>query len=312
MNESQLTEILACLPADRTQFSYFKDQYAVYLLKLYLSTSERKDIYSLKQSRVKKLLDKPLINQTLKNAGNGILEITELDNIWSPNTEQYVLTLGRWGHKKGNNWNQTSRPGINLVLQLNLNNYYEERFNSIAGCTLNRMTPSCHPKSVKRSATLAWARLDMDFNSGELLIEEIQSDLIRDLEYTYERATKRTGEDLYMYWSRGKLNRKKMVAYCQEVISTQKKIWSEAMMAATLWFAHQELGFRKVYYHTFNTGKVMKRIAGSPPPRSLYTDLPERFCFQTTTKAPDFIAQNTKAKRRLKASTNPEWFLLER
>ena len=311
MDEKQVEEIIACLPSDRTVFPYFKDQYAVYLLQHYLHKAETNNIQSIKKSRMKKLLDKPIFKETLKNSGNGMLEPIQLESLWPSQTEQYVLTLGKWGHKKRYRWNQTSRPGVNLVLQLNLSNQFDSMFKAISGCALNRLTTSCHPKSRKRTATLAWARLDMDFNTGEILIEEIQSDLIRDLEDTYKRALENKDmSDMYFYWARNKLDRMKLMTLCHQLIEAQRKIWSEAMMAATLWFAQQELGFSKVYYHTFDTGKVMKKINGCAPPRSLYTDLPEKFCFETTTQAPRFIVNDSKAKRRLKAVSNPEWFLL--
>ncbi|RYZ97939.1 MAG: hypothetical protein EOO68_14490 [Moraxellaceae bacterium] len=311
MDEQQLEEVIACLPTHRTLFHYFKDQYAVYLLQHYLINATSNHIHNIKQSRMKKLLDKQVVKDSLKNSGNGMLESTQLENLWSTQTEQYVLTLGRWGHKSRYDWNQTSRPGVNLVLQLNLSNQFETMFKAITGCDVNRMTTCYHPKSTKRSATLAWARLDMDFNTGEVLIEEIQSDLIRDLESMHLRALRTDcGDDMRVYWSRQRLNREKMATYCAQVIAAQKKIWSEAMMAATLWFVHQELGFSNVYYHTFETGKVMKKINGSEPPRSLYTDLPEKFCFQITKKAPQFIVTDPKARRRLKAAEDPEWFLL--
>ena len=311
MDEKQLEEVIACLPTDRTLFHYFKDQYAVYSLQQYLMNATSNDIHSIKQSRMKKLLDKPVLKDSLKNSGNGMLESAQLENLWPTQTEQYVLTLGKWGHKSRYDWSQTSRPGVNLVLQLNLSNQFETMFKAITGCDLNRMTTYYHPKSTKRSATLAWARLDMDFNTGEILIEEIQSDLIRDLESIHQRALRAScGNGTHVYWHHHKLDRKKIAIYCEQVIASQKKIWSEAMMAATLWFVHQELGFSNVYYHTFETGKVMKKINGCAPPRSLYTDLPEKFCFQTTKQAPQFIANDPKARRRLKAANNPQWFLL--
>lgn len=311
MDEQQVEDIIACLPSERTLFHYFKDQYAVYLLQQYLHNTTNKDIHSIKKSRVRKLLDKPIVKDTLKNSGNGMLEPMQLENLWSAQTEQYILTLGKWGHKNRYSWNQTSRPGVNLVLQLNLSNQFDKMFKAVSGCDLNRLTTSCHPKSRKRSATLAWARLDMDFTTGEILIEEIQSDLIRDLEYTYQRALEsKDRNEVRIYWSRTKVDRMKLMASCQQLIDAQRKIWSEAMMAATLWFVQQELGFSKIYYHTFDTGKVMKKINGCAPPRSLYTDLPEKFCFETTKEAPQFIVKDSHAKRRLKAVNNPQWFLL--
>lgn len=311
MDDLLVEEVIACLPTQRTQFCYFKDQYAVDLLKQYVNSATNKSIHSLKQSRLKKLLDKPLVKDMLQQAGSGQLELHQLDSLCPAQREQYVLTLGKWVHKNGYRWSQTSRPGANLVLHLNLNNQFDLLFKTLTGSTLNQMTESCHPSSRTRTATLAWARLDMDFNTGEILIEEIQSDLIRDLEFTLNRALRQScTSDMRVYWSRNKLDRNKLARYCQKLLDEQKKIWSEVMMAATLWFVQQELGFKKIYYHTFATGKVMKKINGRAPPRSLYTDLPEKFCFETTKQAPQFIINNGQAKRRLKAANNPEWFLL--
>lgn len=311
MDAKLLDEVIACFPEERTTFCYFKDQYAVYLLKQYLASAISNEIHQIKQSKLKRLLDKPLLKETIKSSGNGRLELAQLESVWPAQIEHYVLTLGRWGHKRRYDWNQTSRPGANLVLQLNLNHQFEAMFRAVAGCHLNKLTSAAHPKSGRRNATLSWARLDMDFETGEILIEEIQSDLIRDLEYTLKRALCARGvNDMRIYWSRQRLDRKKVAAYCEYVIAEQKKIWAEAMMAATLWFVQQELGFRKIYYHSFDTGKVMKKIKGSAPPHSLYTDLPEKFCFETTTLAPTFIAKNSRAKRRLKAAVNPQWYVL--
>ena len=311
MDDTVLEEVIACLPEERTQFSYFRDRYAVYLLKLYLGTAESLDIRSLKSSPVRKLLERPVVFELLKKAGNGLLIAEQLECLWPIETEQYVLTVGRWGHSNRYDWSQTSRPGSNLVLQLNLNNHLNTAFRSISGCDLNRVTTACHPRSHKRSATLAWARLDVDFTTGEILIEEIQSDLIRDLERIYQCAqSSRFGEYMPIFRCQTRVNRKRVAAYCAQVLASQKRIWAEAMMTATLWFAYEELGFRKIFYHTFETGRVMKRIGGNPPPRSLYTDLPERFCFQKTRQPPQFVVQDSKANRRLKAVKNPMWYML--
>lgn len=311
MDETLLEEIIACLPEGRTRFSYFRDQYAVYLLKRYLRTAESRYIYGIKQSRLKKLLDRPVVSDLLRCSGSGALEAERLEYLWPTESEQYVLTIGRWGHKSQYSWNQTSRPGVNLVLQLNLSNQLNEVFRLISGCDLNWVTASCHPKSHKRPATLAWARLDMDFNTGEVLIEEIQSDLIRDLERLYRRAqAEPLMEEIHISRCGTAVSRKSVAVCCAEIIASQKKIWSEAMMTAALWFAHEELGVRRIFYHTFETGRVMKRIHGNAPPRSLYRDLPEKFCFQKTKQPPQFIVNDSQAYRRLKAVENPMWYLL--
>ncbi len=310
MDDQQLQEIIDCLPSERTLFPYFKDQYAIYLLQRFLTGTEGKNIREIRQSPIKKLLEKPVVKDSLKHIGNGLLTTQQLEQLWMT-SEQYVLTVGKWGGKHKYGWAQTSRPGSNLVLQLNLNNQLDALFESITGVNLNGITTASHPRSHKRNATMAWARLDMDFTTGEVLIEEIQSDLIRDLESTYKQALRvASGGKHYFYWAEKPVDPQELARRCAHIVAAQKKVWSEAMMAATLWFVHNELGFQKVFYHTFETGRVMKNIIYTPPPRSLYTDLPEKFCFEMTKEAPTFIATDAKARRRLKAANNPQWFLL--
>ena len=59
------------------------------------------------------------------------------------------------------------------------------------------------------------------------------------------------------------------------------------MLTATLDFVHRELGINKVFYHSFDTGVRLKGIeSGWGPPRSIYTDLPRRFCFELGEERP--------------------------
>ncbi len=311
MKEQLLEEIIACLPQQRSLFRYYKDQYAVYLLQHLCQRSLTRDLKAIRHSPWGKLLNKPILAGVLKQSGSGSLNTDQLDCLWPTNPEHYVLTLGRWGSQGEYGWNQTSRPGMNLVLQLNLKSQYDLAFRSMAGCKANEFCGGCHPFSLKRDATLAWARLDMDFSTGELLIEEIQSDLIRDLEKLYRLAQERPTDSqgrfyFYGFW----FDKAKALQYCAQLLATQKKLWSEAMMTAALWFAHKELGIHKVYYHTFDTGSALKNIRWSKPPRSIYTDLPEQFCFQQVHTTPEFIAKDKKAARRLKAIESPEWYLM--
>jgi hypothetical protein len=90
------------------------------------------------------------------------------------------------------------------------------------------------------------------------------------------------------------------------VLRPYARIWQECVLMATLDLVYQELGVRTVYFHTYDGGLTMKRMAGhSAPPRSLYTDLPQRFCFQETDRPPRVL----QSDKRL--STNPvRWFAL--
>lgn len=309
MEAALVDEVLACLPTNRTLFRYCKDQYATYLLQRVLNKKGPLSVQQLKQSCYRQLLEKPFVRDALQITGKQKVEAWHLENVAISDLNHYVLTLGKWGNRTGGL--QTSRPGCNLVLQLNLPESLDTEFKRITGDVINEFTTSSHPQSNKRTATLVWARLDIDFDSDEVLIEEIQSDLIRVLERIKIRAlTSKTGNATHFMYSGVTINRQRMVAYCEKVIAMQKKIWAEAMLAACLWFIHNELGMSKVFYNRFETGNHMKEINWRLPPRSLYTDLPEKFCFNLTQEAPTFIRENKKVRKRLNKIHNPQWYLM--
>jgi hypothetical protein len=304
-------EIIDCLPTNRTLFRYTKDQYAIYLLQRMIIKQGYKTVAQLKQSPCRQLLDKPFVKDLLQSSGKAQLEAWQFESCLMTELNHYALTLGTWGSHKTYSWNQTSRPGCNLVLQLNLPEHLDGEFKKLAGCVMNKITSDSHPQSSKRSATLAWARLDIDMNSGQVLIEEIQSDLIRKLDWVKGFAVRsRNGDADYFVWQQNRIHRQRMIDYCERILVLQKKIWAEAMMAATLWFIHCELGLNKVFYNNFETGNKMKGINYREPPRSLYTDLPEKFCFKLTQEAPSFITEDKKAQNRLRKIKNAQWYLL--
>lgn len=310
MDLQQWEEIIACLPTDRTLFTYFKDQYAVYLLEQQLRDG-RCSIKKLRASPLRKLLEKPLIKQVLRDCGDGELKEQQLWMLGVPDASQYVLTLGKWGEHFSYRWGQTSRPGVNLVLQLNLPNQIDSVFQALMGCPISDITPFSHPYSDKRPATLAWARLDLDFRTGELLIEEIQSDLIRIVARLKQRALASGPIDgHYCHWGARRINREAAIRFCDDLLIRQKNLWAEAMLAASLWFAQKELGLHRIFYHTYETGCLVKNIHQRRPPRSLYTELPEQFCFTRTRQAPEFILANHQARRRIRKAADAEWYLL--
>jgi hypothetical protein len=88
--------------------------------------------------------------------------------------------------------------------------------------------------------------------------------------------------------------------------------WAEAMLAATIWFLREELGIKTIFYHTFDSGCRLKGIEDTLPPRSLYTVLPKKFCFEETDRLPGFLAlENNKRMRRIKRENKLRFFLLE-
>ena len=89
-----------------------------------------------------------------------------------------------------------------------------------------------------------------------------------------------------------------------------RKIWAEALLAATVDFLTREVGITHVYPHHFETGNLLKGVRGGKPPRSLYAALPKRFCFQLGTEVPEFLLRCGRVRRRLKKLSEPLFWKL--
>lgn len=316
MDEKLLKEVKECLCGERTLFYYHPDQYAIYLMQRLLTGRPRVAINALRNSPWAGLLRRPALQDVVSQCGAGYLshEILQLvyNNIlagqFSAGSEPYVLTLGEWGGKNGWAWNQTSRPGKNLVLQLNLSKAWAVRFRRVTGKSVSEFFDSSHPVSETRTVTLAWARLDLDFDTDEALIEEVQSDLVRDIMRMQKRAelAKRRGSKVFHYYYSVEVEG--FLDFAHAFLRRFKKHWQEVMLSAAIGFVFDELGLSRLYYHSFETGNKMKNLRWSCPPRSLYTDLPKKFCFGETEEAPTFLRQDKRLKRKLKTLQGGRWF----
>ncbi len=317
MEQIQLQEILECLGQNRTKFYYHRDRYALILLSYFIGRGMK--INEIRNSKIKKLLDKPLLKNILKKTGNQHLYPEQLYPNWNQHTHCYLLTLDKWGDRKGSSrfYNQTSRPGYNLVLQLNFSEQHNSTFRKLIKPVTNQPFMAYgHPVSQKHH-TLAWARIDLNLESNEALIEEIQTDWIRLAvrakqyfeKYGEENVKKRRWKPHYI---RGlgcglaDLNN-----YLENVLKPHTSLWQEAMLSATLTFLRKEIGISNIFYHTFNSGCSAKRIDGTRPPRSLYTKLPERFCFEKTSRIPSFLLKgnNRKITAQLRKAEAPFYLL---
>ncbi len=312
METNTAKEIIECLPDDRTLFYYFKDRYCPVLLKYY--AGQGKKISDIKSSRFSKLLNKPIAKKLLSNCGNGFISANDCDSLWDTKPDVFALTLSTWG---GKDWkyHQTSRPGVNLVLQLNFSNKHDQIYKEkIKPCGNYKPFDCCsHPTNKGNRNTLAWARIDIDFNGDEALIEEIQNDWIRyakwELEEMEEILRKRPNatpsEDLYGING----SYQQLKSYVDE-LNYYLKIWPEAMLTAAISFIKEEIGINNIYYHSFETGAKLKHIGYTKPPKSLYTKLPEQFCFTKTKTVPKMLETNSSTRRILKKIPSKEWYQL--
>ena len=154
-----------------------------------------------------------------------------------------------------------------------------------------------HPVSQNGELTLAWARIDLDLKTNEALIEEIQSDWVRN---AMAKATEEDGDSIK--WSR----------YVDTILRPHSKVWDQAMLASIIWFLVEEIGVTQLFYHTFETGSKFKHITWDQPPKSLYTKLPSIYCFEITHNGPRFI-RDTKDKHIRKNFVKPDtkWYFLD-
>lgn len=321
MNYEAAQEIIACLPQGRTLFHYFPDRYAIVLLSRYLG--EGKPIAEVKASPYAKLLNRPVLKEILSRKGDGLLLPEDLGASWPPRPECYLLTLGTWGPEKRHEWNryyfQTSRPGMNLVLQLNFSSLHNDAYRALIRPEhAHPFQTAVHPIARKGFHTLAWARLDIDLSTGEALIEEVQTDWLR-----FAAGARRRVEDIVenreareavatIYFNGEEIDPRAMRAYFDNVLGTHIPVWDEALLTAVLDFLLDEIGITRIYMHQFDSGCRMKGISGNLPPRSLYTKLPARFCFSKVSAPPEFLmAKPTRTLKTLLRADAARFWKLE-
>lgn len=297
MKKEDAQEIIDCLPKGRTVFYYFKDRYAPLLLSL--AEEDTLSISALKKSPLARLLDKAIIKDLIAQCGDGTLSKDLLDNAWTLDYECYVLSLGLWDGRD-QCWGQTSRRGWNLVLQLNFSQQHDEQYRRLVDPKGEYVFEhQYHPISKGKRRTLAWCRIDMDRTWSYALIEEVQNDWLREVGWAARRI--RNDRDTAR-WMGMEFSAENMRHYIEDTLRVHNQIWAEALLSAAIWFLRNEIGIRKIFYHTHRTGAALKKMGFLKPPRSLYTTLPRQFCFQKTRELPDFVKLSSRcpASRQLK------------
>ncbi|MGB1129072.1 MAG: hypothetical protein ACPG4K_03395 [Haloferula sp.] len=294
MKHCEVEEVRACLPKGRTLFSYGKDWYAVELLKLALKGET--SIADLKQSPFGRLFDKQQVRQWFGALGKNKVSRDDLDLLWPDSWESYRLRLDTY-----DGWAQTSRRGHhawNLVLQLNLNETDARLMDEqLPERSRDPFEWACHPIHEGRHRTLAWARIDLDWASGEALIEEIQNDRLREVKSLLDYARARKLERVEQWGV--KLETSFLVDYWERRLRHSRAVWAEAMVCAAIKFIVDELGLRRIFFHTPESGRTYKDYGYSEPPRSVYTDLPRRFCFQQVDEVPEFLRNRFKKRPKV-------------
>ena len=315
MEKHLLDEIIACLPKDRTLFRYARGDYALMLLSRV--AGDGVPIGDIRQSAYSRLLGKPAVQRLLADVGDGVVSRSVFEYACVEGRRDFLVTVGSWNaHRR--DFNQTSRHSGNLVLQLNFNVGHDREFRKVVGPSYREdFVCMAHPvlKEGQRSYfrnTMAWVRMDVEFVTDEVLIEEVQTDwlrnakwYLRDLEW-YAKYNRRYLKDMVVAG-----NVEAAADYVRKTLAPYYKLWDEAALTAAINFVVDELGIKRIYYHSFETGNVLKKIRYTKPPRSVYTDLPRKFCFRPTDVAPRMLSASKVAKRKLKKVKQPRWYQLE-
>lgn len=287
--------LLAQSVGTRKVFRYFKDRYALMLLGYVIGDGAH--VSDLKRTPMRSLLEKPAVKEATARAAQGRLTRDLLGSVWNPQMVNYVVTGGTWGigDSLGSwRWHQLSRPGGNLVLHLNFSNEHEQQLRRFLRTDEESpFSRNCHPSSHARR-TMAWARLDIDIQGGEALIEEIQNDWIRDA-LAYREPAERYlpledgAERFAASTSISTCSPRAFLNYLDAAVEPHAAVWSEAMLMTAIEYLVEELGITRIFYHTFEGGNLLKGLVGCQPPRSLYTALPRRLCFEETDTWPQFL-----------------------
>ena len=182
METKLLDEIIACLPKERTLFHYARNDYALMLLSRAVGKGMR--ISKLKESSFGRLLNNPAVQNLLTGVGSGYLSSDLFDCAYVKERQNFLLTVGRWNDGR-RSYNQTTCNSVNLALQLNFNSGHDCEFERLLGESKHERFEYLEHPILKKGdrtydrRTMAWIRMDVDFDADEVLIEEIQTDWLR-------------------------------------------------------------------------------------------------------------------------------------
>ncbi|QGX96825.1 hypothetical protein EI983_00430 [Roseovarius faecimaris] len=320
MTPEDIGLIRHCLP-DEMAFPYYADRESAWLLANLMPGDDT--VTALKQGSAAKLLTRPVLRPLAAATGgalaqrdvlalahadramawDGLSRAAEaaLEQLYGGDWLDFRLSLSSWGEGADWQWNQLSRKGGNLVLQLG----FPSEHTALMGQYLPRESRkdfecAWHPVRQGGCPTLAWARLDVDLATGTALIEELQSDWLRILRRRIDVMAQHTPRAREL---------KQRQTYEAKLRDRYDRLWPKAMLLAVLMLLRDELGCRDVYLHQPGPGAALKNIYGRHPPRSLYTTLPRSFCFEATRDVPHFLARN-RILRKLARRPDPLFWRL--
>ncbi|MFQ6547565.1 hypothetical protein AADZ90_006370 [Aestuariibius sp. 2305UL40-4] len=300
MKPDTIAMIRDCVP-EIMPLTYYADRESAWCLANMMPAEDT--VPALRKSRLGRFLDRPILKplvascggtlrradvRALAQAGDGLRMTgvtqggyTALEGVFATAWDDYVLTLTKWGDTYRWPDAQTSLRGLNLVLQVGFPAAHAELLNRV-GLKANRkqFEVSHHPIRTDGAPTLSWARLEVDLESGEALIEEVQSDWLRRVRRHCDRESKRAPRSRAL---------RVLQSYEADLTARYGKLWPKVTLLAALLFLKEELGCTRIWMHQPGPGVALKQIKGPAPPVSLYSALPKSFGFTPTDEVPPFL-----------------------
>lgn len=322
MKTQDIKTLLRGLPR-RVSYSYYPGREDAWLLAHLMPGDAR--VADLRQMGLGKLLNRPLIKPVVSGCG-GTLRLHDIlalgyathalnwDNLSAAGAAQlnaiyaqpwldFELSFTVWGNTDSFAWQQTSRPGTNLVVQLGFPSDHAALMGQYLATNGRKAFEfDAHPIRLTGRPTLAWARIDMDPASGTVLIEEVQSDWLRFVREEVELLARQK--------PRSRETRSAQL-YEAALCAQYDKLWPKVMLLAALELMRDHVGCSEFFMHRPETGAVLKNIHGTKPPRSLYTTLPKSFGFSETTHIPAFLGKRHRELRKAVGTRKPVFWRMQ-
>lgn len=323
MTPEDISLIRQVLPETMT-FHHYPDRQSPWLLANAMPGDM--PVRTLRRGPLARFLDRPLVKPVVAGCGGMLRQrdliavahagramhlgglspgaLSALDMAYASTWRDYELSFTSWGTGRDWAWEQVSRKGGNLVMQLGFPSEHAAILGGHFSAPVRKdFEYADHPIREAGRPTLAWVRLDIDLETGAALVEEVQSDWLREVADHAAYLRRRDPKSRQL---------KALESYAAKLSKAYAKDWAKSALLAALMLLVDEFAVRDIWMHQPGPGAVLKDIRWSQPPRSLYTDLPKSFGFRPTHDVPAFLERPCrKALKRLRQRSDPLFWRLQ-
>lgn len=309
-------------------FPYFADRESAWLLSAQMRDTSR--VSDIRGGPLGRFLNRPVLKPLVADCG-GVLRVEDVEALADPGAAfdgadlspagwkalgdvydrdwlDFELSFSRWPGEQECNcfWAQVSRPRQNLVVQLGFPSDQAALLAKTRSLASRKdFEYADHPVRLNGRPTLAWVRVDIEYDAREALIEEVQSDWLKFVGWRVSTLARQ---------QRVRSSRafRLLLEYQAALTRRYAKLWPKAALLAAMSVLHDRLDIKRFWMHQPEGGVLLKGIKGRAPPRSLYTDLPRSFGMEPVRTMPEWLkTANRKNFRRMQAGKAPFFWYLD-